>query len=68
MFVVICGAVVAFAAAVQAMPGLVGACATMNFTMQSIEPSEFVGAWYEIAHSASFLWYDFSYSYDDVMH
>lgn len=38
------------------MPGLVGACAKLNFTTQAIEPARFVGAWYEISHSTSFYW------------
>jgi apolipoprotein D and lipocalin family protein len=37
-------------------PPLVGACKTGNFSTVDIDMKAFQGAWYEHAHSASFLW------------
>eukprot|EP00455_Lapot_gusevi_P048460 TRINITY_DN66_c0_g1_i2.p1 TRINITY_DN66_c0_g1~~TRINITY_DN66_c0_g1_i2.p1 ORF type:complete len:190 (-),score=69.30 TRINITY_DN66_c0_g1_i2:274-843(-) len=38
-----------------AMSGLVGACETKNYTSYHINPAQYLGHWYELGHSKSFI-------------
>lgn len=40
---------------VAATSGLVGACKTKNYTTADIDPVQYAGTWFEVAHSESFI-------------
>ena len=41
---------------VHAVPGIQGACKTLNFTTAAVDLDRYAGAWYEVGHSKSFYW------------